>query len=49
MMTMHARIAIQPQGRPSSPASRRSCTTGMHIDHATIEIEGDDCAGGECG
>ncbi len=49
MMTLHARIADSAQG----PAIIARIKTRLHdvhgIGHATVEIEGDDCAGAECG
>ena len=49
MMTLHARIAEDASG-PSVVARIKQRLRETHnIGHATIEIEGEDCAGGDCG
>jgi Co/Zn/Cd efflux system component len=49
MMTLHARISDAASG-PAVVAQIKARLHDVHdIDHATVEIEGDDCAGGDCG
>ena len=49
MMTLHARISDAALG-PAVVAQIKARLHDVHdIDHATVEIEGDDCAGGDCG
>lgn len=49
MMTLHARIAEGESG-PGVVARIKLRLRETHgIGHATIEIEGEDCAGGDCG
>lgn len=48
MMTMHARIREDATG-PSVVALIKARLLEKHgIDHATIEIEGQDCADADC-
>ena len=48
MMTLHARIANSAEG-PAIVARIKARLKDKHdIDHATVEIEGEDCADGGC-
>lgn len=49
MMTLHARIADSAQGPAIVTRIKARLREVHNIGHATVEIEGDDCAGGECG
>ena len=49
MMTLHARIADSAQGHAIVTRIKARLREVHNIGHATVEIEGDDCAGGECG
>ena len=48
MMTLHARIANSAEG-PAIVARIKTRLRDTHgVGHATVEIEGDDCAGADC-
>lgn len=48
MMTLHARIREDASGTSVVARIKARLRDRHNIGHATIEIEGEDCAGGEC-
>jgi len=49
MATLHARLASGVNADAALAAIGNALREHFHIAHATIQIEGDDCAAGDCG